>query len=121
MQARRRKSLSSLDSRFRAGPSGEIFLPRMTCAGLGGNGFKSSCADLIRVSTSLFQPLQGVDGRHKAGQDEIGKAISFPSAPRDFHRIALRFRGNDGEERKVDRIHPEAINSASVSATRSIS
>ena len=45
---------------------------------------------MIRVSTSWFQPLQGVDGRHKAGQDEIGGAMSLPSWPRDFPRIALR-------------------------------
>src|SRR5207245_2607567 len=47
------------------------------------NELKSSCADLIRVSTSLSLPSQGVDAhgsspwaegpRDKPGQDEIGR------------------------------------------------
>jgi len=45
------------------------------CVGLAGNDLKSSCADLIRVPTSFFRLPQGVGGRHKAGQDEIPKAI----------------------------------------------
>jgi hypothetical protein len=36
-----------------------------------------------------------VDGRHKAGQDEIEGAASLPSSLRDFPRTALRFRGDD--------------------------
>src|SRR5690348_16796883 len=60
-----------------------------------GNNPQSSCADLIRVSTSLFRLPQGVDGRVKPGQDEIGESISFFLAPRDFPQTALRFRGND--------------------------
>ena len=44
---------------------GNILAP-LTGLGLGANNVQSSCVDLFRVSTSLFQPLQGVDGRHKA-------------------------------------------------------
>ena len=55
-----------------AGLFGENVLARFTGLGRAANNVKSSCADLFRVSTSLFQPSQGVDGRHKAGQDEIG-------------------------------------------------
>jgi hypothetical protein len=48
-----------------AGLSGKKVLARFTGLRLALNNVKSSCADLIRVSTSLFQPLQGVDRRHK--------------------------------------------------------
>src|SRR5712691_7854715 len=65
------RTLAALGSHFRAGASGEIFLVSWTCAGLAGNNFNSSCADLFRVSTSLPLPSQGVDGRDKPGQDEI--------------------------------------------------
>jgi hypothetical protein len=41
----------------------------------------------------LFQPLKGVDGRLKAGQDEIERAVSFPSTPRDFPGQPPRSRG----------------------------
>ena len=37
---------------------------------------KSSCADLIRVSTPFFWTLEGVDGRDKPGQDEVSRPIS---------------------------------------------
>ena len=43
----------------------------------------SSCADLIRASTSFSRPPQGVDGRVKPGQDEIKAAISLPSSPQE--------------------------------------
>ena len=36
---------------------------------------KSSCADLIRASTSLFQAPEGVDGRVKPGQDETWRLV----------------------------------------------
>jgi hypothetical protein len=57
---------------------------------------ESSCADLIRASTSLFRAAEGVDGRVKPGQDETREPISFLLPPQDFPRTALRFRGNDG-------------------------
>jgi len=47
---------------------------------------------------------------HNAGQDQIVKALSVPFCTARFSTgIPCAFRGNDGEERKVDRIHPEAI------------
>ena len=79
-----------------AGLSGENFLARMTCGGCARSNFNSSCADLIRVSTSLFRPAQGVDGRVETGQDEIGKAISLLWSPQDFPRTALRESGDPG-------------------------
>src|SRR6266446_5023731 len=74
-----------------AGLSGKNVLARLTGPGLAANDLQSSCADLFRLSTPSSQPLQGVDGRHKAGQDEIGDARSLPLSPRDFPRTALRF------------------------------
>jgi hypothetical protein len=50
---------------------------------------------LIRASTSLFQALEGVDGRDKPGQDEIRGSTCSVMQPQDFPRTALRFRGND--------------------------
>ena len=47
----------------------------ITCVVLLENELKSSCADLIRVSTSLTRRCQGVDGRNKSGQDEIGQGV----------------------------------------------
>ena len=79
-----------------AGLSGENIPARLTGLGLAPNNVQSSCADLFRVSTSLFQPPQGVDGRHKAGQDEIGGAMFLPSSLRDFPRTALRYPGRRG-------------------------
>src|SRR5438876_1161919 len=68
---------------LRAGLSGENILAMLTCMILPENELKSSCADLIRVSTSLSLPSQGVDAhgsspwaegpRDKPGQDEIGR------------------------------------------------
>src|SRR5713101_1761211 len=62
-----------------AGLSGENILAMLTCVILPENELKSSCADLIRVSTSLSLPSQGVDAhgsspwaegpRDKPGQD----------------------------------------------------
>ena len=49
-----------------AGLSGKNVLARLTGPGLAANDLQSSCADLFRVSTPASQPLQGVDGRHKA-------------------------------------------------------
>src|SRR5204862_6846943 len=85
--------------RERRGCSGKMF-SRFTGLGLAVNNVKSSCADLFRVSTSLFQLLQGVDGRHKAGQDEIGGAMFLPSSLRDFPRTALRGRGEEGPAKR---------------------
>src|SRR6266851_3769242 len=44
-----------------AGLSGENFPAIDTCAGLHGNELTPSCADLIRASTPLYRPPQGVD------------------------------------------------------------
>src|SRR5260370_40315332 len=60
----------------RLGCQGKIFLARMTGWVLGGINLKSSCADLIRASTSLLRALEGVDGRAKPGQDEVSRPIS---------------------------------------------
>src|SRR5439155_12845641 len=65
-----------------------LTLPRrgnstVTGVGLTENDLGSSCADLIRVSTSLSRPPQDVDGRDKPGQDEIEAAISLHSAPQE--------------------------------------
>jgi hypothetical protein len=49
---------------------------------------------LIRVSTSLFRPAQGVDGRVEPGQDEIGKEYRSYGRRKDFPRTALRRTGN---------------------------
>jgi hypothetical protein len=54
---------------------------------------KSSCADLIRVSTPLFRPLKGVDGRDKPGQDEVIRPISLLFGRRIFPRTALPLAG----------------------------
>src|SRR5437762_2222707 len=59
-------------------------LAAMTDARCTRNNFNSSCADLIRVSTSLFRPAQGMDGRPKPGQDKIGEATSLPWLPQTF-------------------------------------
>src|SRR5712692_3801411 len=81
-----------------AGLSGENILAMPTCVILPENELKSSCADLIRVSTSLSLPSQGVDAhgsspwaegpRDKPGQDEIGRRFlsvwrreMFPGKP----------------------------------------
>src|SRR5260370_40626564 len=53
-------------------------------APLAGNNFNSSCAHLIRATTSLPLRSQGVVGRDEPGQDEIGEANSLPWPPLDF-------------------------------------
>jgi hypothetical protein len=46
---------------------------------LGGVALKSSCADLIRASTSLLRALEDMDGRDEPGQVENrGPISSFP-------------------------------------------
>ena len=73
-----------LDSRFRAGLSGEIVSPTITGFWLTAINLSSSCADLIRASTSLFRALEGVDGRVKPGQDEIIGSIFRPPSARFY-------------------------------------
>jgi hypothetical protein len=51
---------------------------------------------LIRVSTPLFQPLEGVGGRDKPGQDEVIRPISLLFGRRIFPGQPS-FRGNDDE------------------------
>src|SRR6266481_7519725 len=94
-----RMILLIVGSHIVAGLYGKKVLARFTGPGLAANNVKSSCADLFRVSASLFQPLQGVDAhgsspwaggpRHEAGQDEIGGAMFLLSSLQDFPRIAL--------------------------------
>ena len=86
---------ASLPSRQAAGLSGEIISAMITGVEPTGTDLKSSCADLIRASTSLFRALEGVDGRDKPGQDEISGSICSVIRPQDFPRTALRFCGND--------------------------
>jgi hypothetical protein len=62
---------------------------------------ESSCADLIRASTSLFRVAEGVDGRVKPGQDETREPISFLLPPQDFPRTALRTAGEGAERSKA--------------------
>ena len=64
---------------LKAGLSGENFSARIASLEFEGSNLKSSCADLIRVSTSLFRAREGVDGRDKPGQDENGGR--FPPFP----------------------------------------
>src|SRR5207245_10456487 len=90
----KRRNILPPDSRLRAGLSGKNFLARMTCVGPPGSELKSSCADLIRASTSFSRLSQGVDGRVEPGQDEMGDDFLSLVAP-DFSRTALRLRGND--------------------------
>ena len=65
----------------------------ITSFDLTGINLKSSCADLIRASTSLFRTLEGVDGRDRPGQDEISGSICSVIRPQDFPRTALRTPG----------------------------
>src|SRR5271167_1511883 len=71
----------SRNSGFRAELSREIASTRKTWIRLAGNDLQSSCAGLTRVSTSLFRALEGVDGRTKPGQDEIGEPIPLLLPP----------------------------------------
>jgi hypothetical protein len=73
-------------SRESAGLSGEIISATITGVEPTGTDLKSSCADLIRASTSLFRALEGVDGRDKPGQDEISGSICSVIRPQDFPR-----------------------------------
>jgi hypothetical protein len=67
---------------------------------------KSSCADLIRASTSLLRALEGEDAhgtrpwaegpRDKPGQDEIGGSFCSVIRPQGFPRTALRESGHPG-------------------------
>src|SRR6266702_2090293 len=93
-------------SRESAGLSGEIISATITGLGLTGIDLKSSCADLIRASTSLFRALEGVDGRAKPGQDEIGGSICSVIRPQDFPRTALRESGNPGPQGLIARPGP---------------
>src|SRR6266851_4237015 len=71
-----------------------------TFVGLPGNKLKSSCADLIRASTSLHRPPQGVDAhgsspwaegpRVEPGQDEIRCRIPSLGGRQIFPRTARR-------------------------------
>ena len=81
---------------FATGLSGEIISATITGVEPTGTDLKSSCADLIRASTSLFRALEGVDGRDKLGQDEISGSICSVIRPQDFPRTALRESGNPG-------------------------
>src|SRR6266851_7019582 len=83
-----------------AGLSGENFPAIDTCAGLHGNELKPSCADLIRASTPLYRPPQGVDGRVEPGQDEIGRRIPSLGRRQIFPRTALRTAGEGGPRPK---------------------
>jgi hypothetical protein len=56
----------------------------MTCLELSENDSKSSCADLIRASTSLFRAPEGVDGWVKPDQDETGEMTPFLLSPQVF-------------------------------------
>ena len=73
---------------FATGLSGEIISAMITGVEPTGTDLKSSCADLIRASTSLFRALEGVDGRDKPGQNEIAGRLApvcgrriFPVSP----------------------------------------
>jgi hypothetical protein len=83
-------------SRESAGLFGEIISAMITSLDLTGINLKSSCADLIRASTSLFRTLEGVDGRDRPGQDEISGSICSVIRPQDFPRTVLRESGNPG-------------------------
>jgi error-prone DNA polymerase len=70
---------------------------------------ETSCADLVRASTSLFRSPQGVDAhgtspwaegpRTKLGQDEIEEVIAFPSLPQNFPQTVPHENGNDDNRR----------------------
>jgi error-prone DNA polymerase len=70
---------------------------------------ETSCADLVRASTSLFRPPQGVDAhgtspwaegpRAKPGQDEIEEVIAVPSLPQNFPQTVPHENGNDDNRR----------------------
>ena len=86
-----------LDSRFRAGLSGEIVSPTITGFWLTAINLSSSCADLIRASTSLFRALEGVDGRDKPGQDEIAGRLAPLCGRRIFPGQPCAFAGMTGD------------------------
>ena len=71
-------------SRESAGLSGEIISATITGVEPTGTDLKSSCADLIRASTSLFRALEGVDGRDKPGQNEIAGRLALLCGRRIF-------------------------------------
>src|ERR1700674_4673583 len=66
---------------------------------------KSSCADLIRVSTPLIRLLEAVDGRAEPGQDEVIRPISSLVRPQNFLRTALRGAGEGLIGREFYRWH----------------
>ena len=86
MQSHRHRwsSIGFSCSRGYAGLSGEIISATITGLELIRSALRSSCADLIRASTSLFQALEGVDAhgtgpwaegpQDKPGQDEIRRS-----------------------------------------------
>src|SRR5437660_10446714 len=68
-----------------AGLSGENILAMLTCVILSENELKSSCADLIRVSTSLSLPSQGVDAHGSSPWAEGPRDMcGWPPARKDF-------------------------------------
>src|SRR5438067_4728217 len=54
------------------------------------NRLARTCSAYPRLRLDRFRDM---DGRHKAGQDEIGGAMFLPSSLRDFPRTALRRLG----------------------------
>jgi hypothetical protein len=92
-------ALHPLDSRFRAGLSGESVARHEKESLQYATQPKPSCPALCRASTSFERCRKGVDGRDRPGQDDKRECRSRSSQPDFFPRTALRSRRNNESER----------------------